>query len=204
MASFWLQDFNNSNTKLILASASPRRRELMTLAGFDYDIEVRPTDESFPLDMSPHLVASHVAKLKAMAFINDDLSNKIILTADTTVVLGNTVLNKPYDRAHALQMLSELSGKTHTVVTAYCLLSKNGLIEGVDTSEVTLAELNEAELNYYLDRCAPMDKAGSYGIQDWMGVAGVGQITGSYCTVMGLPTHLIYQELKKWWLQKND
>jgi septum formation protein len=198
MSSFWLHDFNQSPIKLILGSASPRRKELMSLAGFQFEIDVRPTEEDYPTTISPLEVASFVAFAKAQSFTNDDLRNKIVLTADTTVVLENTVLNKPNDKEHALEMLRSLSGTTHTVVTAYCILSQSGIIQGKDTAQVTFATHTEQELHYYIDTCKPFDKAGAYGIQDWMGVAGVTHINGSFCTVMGLPTHLIYQALKKW------
>lgn len=203
MATFWLQDFNASPVKLTLASASPRRLELMKTAGFQFDIQIRPTEEHFPHDLLPTEVASLIALAKMNEFVNESLTDQIYITADTTVVLGNSVLNKPENKAHALDMLQSLSGKSHTVVTAYCLLSEYGLIQGVDKAQVQFADLDMAELEYYFDTCLPMDKAGSYGIQDWMGVAGVANINGSYSTVMGLPSHLIYQELKKWWHHHN-
>lgn len=181
--------------KIILASNSPRRREL--LAGLDYDFEVRIVegiDESYPAGLSMEEIPQYISQVKASAYEVGE--NEILLTADTVVVLGNEVLGKPHDEADAVRMLRSLSGKSHQVITGVCLTTPESQRKFAVTTEVTFKELSDAEIAYYVEHCRPYDKAGAYGIQEWIGYIGVTGIHGSYFNVMGLPVQRIYQELQ--------
>ena len=191
---------------LVLASGSPRRKQLMTDAGFSFTIETRPTDESFPDTMPANEVAEYLARQKAEQFKPDfdvaDSVDRIILCADTVVILDNQILNKPQDEADARRMLKALSGRTHRVRTGVCLLAPNPatgtthMHSFTDETIVHFATLTDAEITYYIRECAPFDKAGSYGAQDFIGLVGIERLEGSFYTVMGLPTHRVYQALK--------
>jgi septum formation protein len=180
---------------LILASNSPRRKQLLQEAGFDFEVEVIPTDESFPENLPTQEVAGYISSQKAEVFrsLHPD---KIILTADTVVIIGDVILNKPADAAEAFQMLKMLSGKTHKVTTAVSLLSDDKIYTVSDTALVTFRTLVETEINYYIEHYKPFDKAGSYGVQEWIGMVGIERIEGSFYTIMGLPVHVVYQLLK--------
>jgi len=180
---------------LILASNSPRRKQLLHETGFDFTIEVIPTDESFPEHMPAGEVAGYIAGQKAEVFrgLHPD---KLIMTADTVVIIGDNILNKPKDFQEALQMLTMLSGTTHEVITAVSLLSDDSIYTVSDTAKVTFRRLENREINHYIERYKPFDKAGGYGIQEWIGMIGIERIEGSYYTIMGLPVHLVYQLLK--------
>lgn len=180
---------------LILASGSPRRKQLMTDAGFQFTIETRPTDELFPDSMPVNDVAEFLACQKAEQF-RADLGEKIILCADTVVILDNQILNKPQDEADARRMLTSLSGHTHRVRTGVAILSPAGLDSFTDETTVQFATLTDDEITYYIRTCKPFDKAGSYGAQDFIGLVGIERLEGSFYTVMGLPTHRVYQALK--------
>ncbi|GAB3571288.1 Maf-like protein [Spirosoma luteolum] len=185
---------------LVLASGSPRRRQLMTDAGFTFTIETRPTAEVFPDTMPVDAVAEFLARDKAAQFAGD-LGQRIVLCADTVVILDNQILNKPADEADAYRMLRSLSGRTHRVRTGVCLLAPDANGQPVFTSftdetRVTFAPLTDDEISYYIRTCQPFDKAGSYGAQDFVGLVGIEQLDGSFYTVMGLPTHRVYQALK--------
>ena len=194
---------------LVLASGSPRRKQLLTDAGFTFTIETRPTDEAFPDTMPPDDVAEFLARQKAAEF-GHDLGNRLIITADTVVILDNRILNKPADAAEAYRMLRALSGRSHCVRTGVCILAPGESTPGArmqtpgesisftDEATVTFAELTDAEIDYYIRVCQPFDKAGAYGAQDFIGLIGVERIEGSFYTVMGLPTHRLYQALKHW------
>lgn len=182
---------------LVLASGSPRRKQLLTDAGFTFTIETRPTDEAFPDTMPPNDVAEFLARQKAAEFQHDS-GNRLILTADTVVILDNQILNKPADADEAHQMLRSLSARSHRVRTGVCILAPGQLISFTDEATVTFAELTDAEIAYYIQTCKPFDKAGAYGAQDLIGLVGVERIEGSFYTVMGLPTHRLYQALKQW------
>ncbi len=187
---------------LVLASGSPRRQQLMTDAGFQFTIETRPTPEAFPADMPVDAVAEFLARQKAAEFIGSAdqpaSGNLLILCADTVVILDNQILNKPHDEADARRMLRLLSGRAHRVRTGVCLLSPDGLSSFTDETTVYFAELTDDEIDYYIRVCRPFDKAGAYGAQDFIGLIGVTRLEGSFYTVMGLPTHLVYNALKKW------
>lgn len=185
----------NFKHPLILASSSPRRQYLLTEAGFTFRVNAPNIDESFSSEMPVELVPSYLAEKKAKALL-PELQNEIVIASDTVVILGKKILNKPIDRAEAIDMLQMLSGKTHVVITAVCLLSKEKQIVFDDRTEVTFASLSLPEIEYYVDHHKPFDKAGAYGAQDWLGMIGVEKINGSYFTVMGLPIHKVYQQLQ--------
>lgn len=182
---------------IILASSSPRRQYLMKEAGFEFTVEKPDVDESFPSNLPANQVAKYLAEKKAEVF-RLNITNEIVVTADTVVILGDRILNKPADRAEAIDMLQALSGKTHLVVTGVCILSKEKEIAFDDTTEVTFASLTKAEIEFYIDTHKPYDKAGSYGAQDFIGMIAIEKIVGSYFNVMGLPIHKVYQHLTKW------
>ena len=182
--------------KIILASNSPRRKQL--LAGLDIDFEVRVVDgidESYPDDLPAQQVAPYLAKAKAENYRLSIAEEELIITADTVVVLHDKVLGKPVSRQEAVDMLSQLSGQTHEVITGVCLTTKRQQHCLQVTSEVTFKTLTQGEIDYYVDRYKPYDKAGAYGIQEWIGYVGVSALKGSYFNVMGLPVQRIYSEL---------
>jgi septum formation protein len=180
---------------LVLASNSPRRKQLLNDAGFTFRVEVRPTDELFPSDLPAAEVAGYLARHKAEQFAND-LTNELILCADTIVVVEGTILNKPADDAEARAMLRRLSGRTHQVITGVCLRAEGNLQTISDVAQVTFRELSADEIEYYIRHYQPFDKAGAYGIQEWIGMVGIERIEGSYYTIMGLPVHRVYDLLK--------
>ncbi|MBT1701657.1 Maf family nucleotide pyrophosphatase [Chryseosolibacter indicus] len=185
------------NRPIVLASTSPRRQYLMKESGFEFTIEKPDSDESFPADMPVDQVARFLAMKKAEYF-RLKIHEEIVVTADTVVVLFNRILNKPQDRSEAIEMLKQLSGRTHLVITGVCILSKEKEESFDDTTEVTFRSLSESEILYYVDNYHPFDKAGAYGAQDWIGMTAIEKISGSYFNVMGLPVHKIYQHLQSW------
>lgn len=187
----------NLTWRLILASASPRRRQL--LLGLDLPVEVTSTDvdETPPTGMPIAQVAEHLARKKAAAYTGPLAPDQVLITADTTVIVGEHLLNKPADPAEARAMLAMLAGRTHQVVTGVCMRTADRTIGFSDIAEVTFAPLSPEEIAYYVERHAPFDKAGSYGVQDWIGYAAVERIEGSFYTVMGLPLHRVYSTLKE-------
>ena len=185
---------------LVLASGSPRRKQLMTDAGFSFTIETRPTAETFPETMPVDDVAEYLARQKAQEFMLD-LNDRIILCADTVVIVDSQILNKPQDEAEARQMLRLLSGRTHRVRTGVAILApapdgQPALHSFTDETTVEFVALTDDEISYYIRECKPFDKAGSYGAQDFIGLVGIQRLDGSFYTVMGLPTHRVYQALK--------
>ena len=184
------------NYHIILASNSPRRKEL--LAGLGYPFEVRvlqDIDESYPAELPAHEVALYIARKKASAYRQDIGHDELIITADTVVIINHEILGKPVDEEDAIDMLRKLSGQTHHVTTGVCLLTaiKERCFDV--TTEVTFKQLSEEEITHYVSRYKPFDKAGAYGIQEWIGYIGVTGLNGSYYNVMGLPVQRIYQEL---------
>lgn len=181
---------------LILASQSPRRSQLLRQAGFEFTIQTRPIDESFPQDMPLDQVAPYLAREKALA-AKDFLQSPddILLTADSVVILGNDIFNKPADAAAAKAMLQALSGQTHEVITGVCLLSKTTEKVFAGRSKVTVEPLSTAEIDYYIQTYQPFDKAGAYAIQEWIGLCKISKIEGTYANIMGLPMDLVYREL---------
>ncbi len=218
--------------RIVLASNSPRRKELLAGLGIPYDVFVlQGIDESYPDDLPANEVAEYIARKKARAYRNEIRSTKneklstdskflqsgvqtlgasgqaerstlnsqlsIILTADTIVVCDGEILGKPHDAADACAMLRKLSGKTHQVYTGYCLQTADKTVSGTVCSDVTFKELSDEEITYYVEKYKPLDKAGAYGIQEWIGYIGITGIRGSYYNVMGLPVQRIYEEIKK-------
>lgn len=186
----------NLKYPLILASKSPRRQELLRQAGIPFIIQTKDTDEDFPADMPVNMVARFLAEKKAEAF-SAHSEDHIILTADTTVVVEEMVLNKPADAKEAAEMLRMLSGRSHRVISAACILHRQQGISFDDTTEVFFRQLTNSEIEHYIQEYKPFDKAGSYGIQEWIGLIGIEKIIGSFYTVMGLPVHKVYQHLQK-------
>ncbi len=188
---------NIKKYKVILASASPRRREL--LAGLDIDFEVRTlpdVDESFPATLQGGDIPLYISKKKADAYLSLMSEEELVITADTIVWLDGEALGKPVDVADAHRMLREMSGKTHSVFTGVTITTKQVQRSFVACSQVTFAELTDEEIGYYIEKYRPMDKAGSYGVQEWVGYIGISGIDGSYFNVMGLPVQRLYNELK--------
>jgi septum formation protein len=182
--------------KIILASNSPRRQELLRELGFSFEVRVRPVDESYPEHLTMHEVALFLCEKKAMAFSKSELGkNELLITADTIVCLEDEILNKPLDRPHAIEMLQKLSGKKHAVITGVCLKSVEKIHSFFDLTDVYFRKLNTVEIEFYVDRFKPFDKAGAYGIQEWIGCAAIERIEGSYFNVVGLPTARLYEEL---------
>ena len=180
--------------KIILASNSPRRKELLGGLGVDFEVKVlKGVDESYPESLSATDVAEYIAAEKAAAYtVKDD---ELLITADTVVIVGRDILGKPADAADACGMLRELSGKTHQVVTGVCLTTCKEQRRFSVTTDVTFKQLSDAEINYYVDKYKPYDKAGAYGIQEWIGYIGVTALSGSYYNVMGFPVQRVYEEL---------
>ena len=185
------------NRPLILASSSPRRQYLMKEAGLTFTVEKPDVEETFPPELPVEQVARYLASKKAEYF-RLAIENEIVVTADTVVILGNTILNKPEDRKDAIEMLTMLSGNTHLVITGVCILSKEKEESFDDTTEVTFKILSTQEIEFYIDKYKPYDKAGAYGAQDWLGMVGIVKIVGSYFNVMGLPIHKVHQHLISW------
>ena len=180
---------------LILASNSPRRKQLLNDAGFNFTVEVLPTNETFPDHTMPEDVAGYISDQKAEMFRNIH-NDKLVLTADTVVILDHHILGKPENVSDAYNMLRLLSGKTHKVITAVSLLTDDRITTLSDMALVTFKELEETEINYYIEHYKPFDKAGSYGIQEWLGMIGIEKIEGSFYTIMGLPIQKVYELLK--------
>lgn len=183
--------------KLFLASNSPRRRELLSGLDLNYEVCVVPDiDESYPSDLDSEQVAEYVALEKAKAYKSLLIDKELVITADTLVVLNGIVYGKPIDQDDAKRMLRDLSGNTHKVITGVCLSTKDKQRVFSVSSEVRFAHLDDSEIEYYVSTYNPLDKAGAYGIQEWIGYVGVEYISGSYFNIMGLPIQRLYQELK--------
>ena len=189
---------NLNKYKIILASNSPRRKELLSGLGVDYEVKTLPdVDESYPDGLSGEEIAKHIARGKAEAYRSLIQADELVITADTIVWLDGTVMGKPKDEEEAKDMLMRLSGKTHQVITGVCLTTTSTQKTFATVTDVTFATLTDEEVDYYVTRYQPMDKAGSYGVQEWIGFVGVENLSGSYFNVMGLPIQRLYTELKK-------
>ena len=189
----------NEKPLLILASNSPRRRELLAGLGYPYEVRVlKGIDESYPETLRGSEVAAHISRKKAEAYRTTMVEDEIIITADTIVCLDDKVLGKPSDEAEAMEMLHSLSGRTHQVYTGVTIVAADGDTTFVSRTDVTFAALTDEEIEHYVTHYRPMDKAGAYGIQEWIGYIGVEHIEGSYFNVMGLPVQRLYTELKKY------
>ena len=189
---------NLEKYKVILASGSPRRRELMAGLGVNYEVRILPdVDESYPDTLQGEEIPLYIATEKADAYIPMMQPDELIITADTIVWLDGKVLGKPRDREDALQMLRTMSGRTHEVFTGVCITTTDWQRSFTAQTEVRFATLSEDEIIYYVDNFKPMDKAGAYGVQEWIGFIGVENISGSYYNIMGLPVQRLYRELLK-------
>ena len=187
--------FNQKN--IILASASPRRHELFKELGVNFSIKVKEIEENYHEDLKEDEITNYLCKLKADAFTNEILENDIIITADTIVWHYNKALEKPKNAEDAIKMLQELSGKKHKVFSSFCIKTKKSENIISDVTLVSFKKLSLKEIEFYVENYQPFDKAGAYGIQEWIGLIGVTQIEGSYFNVMGLPVHKLYEELMK-------
>lgn len=182
--------------KLLLASQSPRRREL--LSKLDVEVEIlplKPVDESYPVNMQPEEVAPYISRKKAHAYLDNLEEGEVLLTADTIVICRGEVMGKPANELDAHKMLHFLAGKTHKVVTGVTLATSKDIITFSEITEVDFAPLSHEEIDYYISKYRPFDKAGAYGIQEWIGYIGIMGIRGDYYNVMGLPLHAVYDRL---------
>ena len=195
---------NLSKYKIVLASNSPRRKELLAGLGLQFEVcTLKGIDESYPDNLKGEEIPKHISMKKAQAYLPTMEEDELLITADTIVYTkdaeGNgIVLGKPQDAVEAHAMLRTLSGKTHEVITGVNILTKKKHCIFAVTSEVSFAELTDEEIDYYIENYRPFDKAGAYGIQEWIGFIGVNGLRGSYFNVMGLPVQRLYEELKKW------
>ncbi|HML66214.1 MAG TPA: Maf-like protein [Dysgonomonas sp.] len=189
---------NLSRYNIILASNSPRRKELLSGLNIPYEIKTLPDiDESYPDSLAGEDIAIYIAKEKANAYLDQLDENTLLITADTIVLLDGKVYGKPSDETDAKQMLRDLSGKTHQVITGVCITTKDKQVSFGVSSEVRFSKLDDDEIEYYVSNYKPFDKAGAYGVQEWIGYVAVEYISGSYFNIMGLPIQRLYRELKK-------
>ncbi len=189
---------NLKNYKIILASASPRRRELMGGLDVVFDVRTLPdVDESFPETLQGGEIPLYISQKKAEAYRAVMAADELVITADTIVWLDGKALGKPADAGEARRMLHSLSGNTHNVYTGVTVMTATASVSFTACSNVTFAPLDDEEIEYYIEKYRPMDKAGSYGVQEWIGYIGIENIEGSYFNVMGLPVQRLYNELKK-------
>lgn len=189
---------NLKSYRIILASNSPRRQELLAGLGLTFTVKVLPDiDESYPANLQRDEIPQYISRSKAEAYRSIMQEHDLIITADTIVWVEGEVLGKPKDEAEAMEMLRKLSGRTHQVVTGVTLTTKDKQTSFATVSDVAFTQLDEDEIQYYVQHYRPMDKAGAYGVQEWIGFVGVESLSGSYFNVMGLPVQRLYHELKK-------
>jgi septum formation protein len=187
---------NLNNYRIILASRSPRRQQLLAELGLKFEVISRDFDETYPEDLVGEEIARYIAIKKASSFIAEIADNEIVITADTIVWCNNRVLGKPKDAEEAIVILREISGNTHEVITAVSLVSNVKQVAFCVSTRVTFEILTEEELKFYIDKFKPFDKAGAYGIQEWIGLVACSRIDGSYFNVVGLPVQRLYKELQ--------
>ncbi|HMQ43961.1 MAG TPA: Maf-like protein [Mariniflexile sp.] len=183
------------NYHIILASGSPRRQEFFKTLGLDFEIRLKPVIEDYPIRLKHFEISDYLAQLKALPYKKELNANDILITSDTIVWHNNQALGKPKNEADAFQMIKSLSNATHEVITSVCFTTKTFEKTLNAVTKVTFKNLTDEEINFYIKTCKPFDKAGAYGIQEWIGLIGVTKIEGSYFNVMGLPTHLLYKTL---------
>lgn len=184
-----------SKKNVILASNSPRRKELLGQLGINFEVKAKDIDESFPKSFRPEAVAVYIAEKKANSFI-DHITSELLIAADTVVAIDDEIFGKPIDHQDAKRMLQRLSARSHEVITGVALLHQGRIYSFFEKTIVHFKELTESEIEYYIATYKPFDKAGAYGIQEWIGMIGVDKIEGSYTNVVGLPTARIYHEIK--------
>ena len=182
--------------KIILASRSPRRQQLLREMGLKFDVVIKEYEEIYPEDLDGEAIAKYVAHEKAASFKNEISDNEIVIAADTIVWCNGKVLGKPLDYKDAVRILKEISGNTHKVITGVSLLSRSGELTFSESTKVVFEALSEEEISYYINKYKPYDKAGAYGIQEWIGIVACSHIDGSYFNVVGLPVQRLYAELK--------
>ena len=185
------------NYKIILASGSPRRQQFLKDMNLDFEIRLKEIEEIYPDSLQGVEITNYLSILKSQAFEGELEANDLLITSDTIVWLDGKALGKPKDYDDAVQILKSLSNTTHEVITSVCFKTINKTETLFDITKVTFNTLTETEIRYYLDNYKPFDKAGAYGIQDWIGLVGISKIEGSYANVVGLPTHLVYDYLNK-------
>lgn len=186
----------NLSRPILLASNSPRRKELLTGLGLSFEVRVKEVSEDYPQELRGEEVAQYLASHKADAYAAD-LRTEVLIAADTIVCLGDRIMNKPADATEAFDMLRALSGKQHEVITGVCLLTANSKTVFHDVTKVYFKALSDEEIHYYIEHFKPFDKAGAYGIQEWIGKIGIEKIEGSYFNVVGLPVQKLYRYLKQ-------
>lgn len=188
---------NLKKYNIVLASKSPRRQELMKGVGLEFSVMTKDVDESYPSNMSVYDVAPYLSVKKAKAFNEDELpENYMVITADTVVIVDDEILGKPKDTEGAYEMLNKISGKKHSVITGVTIRTSDKVKTFSVVSKVSFETLDKEEIEYYVNNFKPYDKAGAYGIQEWIGYIGVNHVEGSYFNVMGLPTQKLYKMLK--------
>ncbi len=187
-----------SDRRIILASNSPRRQALLRGLELEFEVRVNSIDETVPADLPAEYAAAFLSRLKAEGYPDPLAPDEILITADTVVIVNGRILGKPNSEKEAFEMIKSLSGTSHTVMTAVTIKDHKKSVTLEDEAKVTFRFLDEEEIWHYVRNYAPFDKAGAYGIQEWIGFTGVSSIEGSYFTVMGFPQHLVYQQLKKW------
>jgi septum formation protein len=187
---------NLEKYKIILASKSPRRQQLLADLGIDFDIGTKEVEEVYPEGLSSKEVPEYLAKLKAAPFLSEVDNDKLIITSDTIVCIEGEILGKPTDYSHAVEMFKKMSGKKHQVITGVCITTKSKQLSFSSSTDVFFKELLEEEIEYYVEHYKPYDKAGAYGIQERIGYIGIEKIEGSYFNVMGLPVQRLYEELR--------
>ena len=184
---------------IILGSQSPRRRELMAGLDIPFSCVTIDADESYPAELKGGDIPMYISRAKARAYVSELQDNDLLITSDTIVWLHGEMLGKPQDEEESKAMLARLSGQTHEVYTAVCFADKNGELETwVDCTKVTFNTLSEKDIDYYVSKYRPLDKAGAYGVQEWIGYVGVTRMEGSYFNVMGFPICHVYERLKKY------
>ncbi len=182
--------------RLVLASASPRRKEILALMGFDFEVRTKEVDESVPEDLPSKAVPEFLAQTKAKAYFDELKPDELLITADTVVIQKHQIIGKPTSRKQAIEILTSLCGDVHTVVTGVCLTTTQRQKSFSCKSKVQLRDLDQKEIEFYVDKFLPYDKAGAYGVQEWIGVVAISKIKGSYYNVMGLPSDILYHELR--------
>lgn len=187
---------NLKDYEVVLMSQSPRRRELLNELGLDFKLAHSDADETYPDNLEGKDIAMYLSEIKADSYKPFMKDNTLVIAADTIVYLNEKVLGKPSSEAEAISMLEELSGRQHEVITGMTVLTKNKKDVFYDSSIVEFAELSNDEIKYYVEKYKPLDKAGAYGVQEWIGMIGVEKIQGSYYNIMGLPVHRLYRVLK--------
>lgn len=185
------------NYKLILASASPRRQQLMKDAGFTFEVRLKNVEEKYPQELHLENVPEYLSKVKASAFRKELKADEVLITADTVVCIHDRILGKPADRKEAISMLQELSGNRHLVVTGVSVTTRTEQLSFSSRTDVFFKHLSNEEIEFYVDTYKPFDKAGAYGIQEWIGYIGIERIEGSFYNVMGLPIQKLYETLRK-------